>query len=994
MSVYDHRSGRSFLVDCGADISVFPASSLDRSCTPSDALVAANGTPIKTWGTRNIVLVLGHGRQFTHEFQLAEVTQPILGADFFARHNLAIDMNGRRLLDLDHMSTVSARSGSLGASVSGIHAPRSSRFETIIDDFPEVLVPRFSQISTKHGVEHHIVTSGPPLHARARRLDADKLAAAKAEFARMESMGIIRRSNSAWASPLHIVPKADGGWRPCGDFRRLNTVTEDDRYPLPHIQDFNASLAGCTIFSKIDLTRGFHHIPVFPGDVPKTAVITPFGLWEFIRMPFGLKNAAQAFQRLMDGVLRGISFTFVYLDDILVASSSEVEHANHLRTVFGLLRDNGLCVNRKKCAFGLGELDYLGHRVSAAGIAPLPSKVEAVAQLPTPTSKLELQRFLGMINYYHRFLPKVAGLLAPLHEATKGKGKHITWTLACQTAFDAAKSALAAATLLHHPSRDASSRIVTDASDFAIGAAFEQQEQSGTWRPIAFFSRKLSSAEQNYSAFDRELLAIFASIKHFRHHVEGRAFHVRTDHKPLTFALSGTADRSPRQTRHLSFIAEFTTDLRHIDGAANIVADTLSRAPIPPNPELSAVQLPTIDYPQLAADQATSEEIAEYRTAVSGLRLADVPFDGFSLLCDISTGSNRPVIPREWTKRVFEAIHGLSHAGPRPTQRAVSSRFVWRRLKADVRRWCAECHACQSSKIQRHIRAPLKERPPPDHRFSSLHVDLVGPLPVSEGMTYLFTIVDRFTRWPEAIPIPDATAATCSRALIRHWITRFGVPADITSDRGPQFTSQLWTNLNKLLGISASTTTAYHPQANGLVERMHRQLKAALKARLTGHNWMDELPLVLLGMRTTWREGSNCSPADLVYGTALHLPGEALDPSDRSVTSPEFLQQLQTSMRHILPAPVLFHGANHLPVHMPTNLASTGFVYVRDAHRSPLQRPYSGPFRILEKHEKYFVLDMNGKTDSVSVDRLKVAHGHPSLHCPSAGGGIVASRRN
>ena len=231
-------------------------------------------------------------------------------------------------------------------------------------------------------------------------------------------------------------------------------------------------------------------------------------------------------------------------------------------------------------------------------------------------------------------------------------------------------------------------------------------------------------------------------------------------------------------------------------------------------------------------------------------------------------------------------------------------------------------------------------------------MDIVGPLPCSENKIYLFTIVDRFTRWPEAIPLADATTETCARGLIRHWIARFGVPDDLTSDRGPQFTSHLWAALNKLLGISASTTTAYHPQANGMVERFHRQLKASLKARLSGPNWMDELPLVLLGIRSAWREDIDCSAADLVYGTGLHVPGEFLPQPAVSAPPPtEFLRHLQDTMRKALPTPPEFHGKH--PEYKPHNLAATGFVYVRhDAHRGPLQRPYTGPFKILETAEK------------------------------------------
>lgn len=496
----------------------------------------------------------------------------------------------------------------------------------------------------------------------------------------------------------------------------------------------------------------------------------------------------------------------------------------------------------------------------------------------------------------HRFLPHLAEKLLPLHEATKGTGQTITWTPECQAAFDTAKASLASATLLHHPHPSAMTSITVDASNKAVGAQLEQF-LNGDWCPIAFFSRKLSQAETKYSAFDRELLEIYLTVKHFRYYVEGRAFTIFTDHKPLTFAFASNAERSPRQTRHLSYIAEFSTDVRHIEGKNNVVAGTLSR--------LSAVALPTIDYHQLAEDQAKSEKVTAYKTATTGLRLSDIPFGNSTVLCDVSTGKERPVVPPTWIKRIFETIHGLSHPGVKPTLRAISSRFVWHGLKRDVRRWCQECQACQTSKIQRHIHSPLVKVPDSERRFSSVHVDLVGPLPPSENKTYLFTIVDRFTRWPEAIPLEDASTELCARAFIRHWIARFGVPDNLVSDRGPQFTSNLWNSLNKLLGISSSTTTAYHPQANGMVERFHRQLKSSLKARLTTPNWMDELPLVLLGIQASWKEDADCSPADLVYGTSLHIPGEFLPPhSSQSPPPTEFLRHLQDTMQSaIYPCP-------------------------------------------------------------------------------------------
>ena len=189
----------------------------------------------------------------------------------------------------------------------------------------------------------------------------------------MERLGIVRRPDSPWSSPLHVVPKVDGSWRPCGDYRRFNTITTDDRYPLPHIQDFNARLAGTKIFSVVDLAKGFHQVPMAEEDVPKTAIITPFGLFKFLQMPFGLKNAAQAFQRLMAGILRNVSFAFVYLDDILIASADPVSHKRHLRELFSLLQENGISINRKKCTFGASEVHYLGHLVNSCLLYTSPS---------------------------------------------------------------------------------------------------------------------------------------------------------------------------------------------------------------------------------------------------------------------------------------------------------------------------------------------------------------------------------------------------------------------------------------------------------------------------------------------------------------------------------------------------------------------------------------------------------------------------------------------
>jgi hypothetical protein len=661
-----------------------------------------------------------------------------------------------------------------------------------------------------------------------------------------------------------------------------------------------------------------------------------------------------------------------------------------------VLQENGLTINPAKCVFAVSSLKFLGHMVDEAGITPLPRHVAAVQDCPPPTDIKQLQRFLGLINFYRRFLPAVARTLQPLTDLLKGSPKVLLWSPAADAAFVAAKAALVAAVPLCHPAPNAVLSLSVDASDSHVGGVLQQQVGK-SWKPLAFFSKKLAPAEVKYSTFDRELLAAYATIRHFRFLLEGRQFQLLTDHKPLVAAMTRVSPpQSARQQRHLAYISEFTTDLRHTPGSENVVADALSRPPTvmnvpvaglpvhsipevslpsePPRPtasQVAAADAQPIDFMELSFAQPSCPDVQAMLVSPS-LSVVSKKVGAVEVLGDVSTGVFRPLLPARFRSAAVLSLHNIHHPGVRASRRLVCSSFCWPKMGSFVSALVRNCIQCQKSKVHRHVSLQAAHIPVPVRRFAHLHVDLVGPLPRSSGFSYLFTVVDRTTRWPEAIPLSSTTAADCAAALLHGWIQRFGVPDIITSDRGPQFTSSLWASLCRLLSIKHTQTTAYHPQSNGLVERFHRRLKDALRARAAGADWYAHVPWVLLGFRTAWRDDSDFSPSEAVFGSQLVLPGQFL--SAPEPPSPSFIKDFQGVLAGRIPLQTAHH-TTPAPTSLPEDLLLARYVLVRhDAVQPPLSPLYDGPFLVVERSLHFFKLQMGSRVEVVSTHRLKPCH--------------------
>lgn len=992
-------SGIEFFIDTGSSLSFLPDSVANErklQVHPSNIkrVRVADGRFMPVQGTCSLSVNFGVIKS-DWTFHVACVSFAILGRDFFVQNHLLVDSVGPQLLLRSAPPSVLAiRADSLMEVAKRVGLPDSFlSYKAIFGMDDSVNMKSFKVGSTCH----YIKTEGPPCASPVRRLSPVKLLALRKYIEDMLAGGVIRPSSSPWASPLQIAQKPDGTWRICGDYRRLNLVTQKDSYPLPNILDVQSFLHGKKIFSKFDLYKGFWQLPMAPDDIQKTAMVTPLGLFEFVRMPFGLRNASQTFQRVVDTVFRGMEDVFVYVDDVLVASVDEASHRATLKEVFDKLSQNGLGIHIAKCEFLKPSLRFLGFAIDKDGAAVPEHRVKALLDVPLPSTPRGMQAFLGAVNFYRRFFAKLAGLAVPLYKAANllPATKVRNWEESVKQAFLKVKQCIARHTKLFHPKPGAHVAITTDASDVAMGGTLEQFTDGG-WQPLAFFSKAWRPPQLKYAPYDKELVAIVEAIKHFRYYLEGAVFTIFTDHLPLVRGLKKAAvPLSAMQQRHFAFISEYTDDLRHLPGKTNLVADLLSRPDLqgqPPQPaepktpgtkptevpELAAVDqavasqglskvvvsLPLDLLQDLARAQAKDLELQRMMQA-NPERFCTKTFSGVDLIGDCR-GSFRIFVSPGCRTKVFQLVHATGHPGSKQSKSNISRSFIWPNMDRTVRSFVQACVSCQKAKTFVHDKRPLQHFPTPEARFEHLHLDIVGPLPPAKGnLKYWFTVVDRFSRYPIAIPLRSATTRTIIAAFTDRWVSHFGLPCVITTDQGSVFTSSLFQDFLSQHGIKWQPTTAYHPQANGLVERFHRRLKESLTAM--GGSWLEQLPWALLAIRNANGSDIAFSPAQALFGTNTCLPN-SVGTLAQAMPLEEFVKK-----RIAFQTPASVPGRWHIPQKEPkeSTLDNISWVLIKRHQKRPLQHAYAGPFRLIKWTDKHADILYHNKQVTVSRDRIK-----------------------
>ena len=747
-----------------------------------------------------------------------------------------------------------------------------SKYETLFDGTLGTWNGTPYDIKTKPGIEPH--------HARPFPVPKIHELTLKTELDRLTKLGVLKKVNrSQWGAPTFIIPKKDGTVRFISDFRELNKRIRRTPYPIPKIKDLLLRLEGFKHGTSLDLNMGYYHIELSPRSKEMCTITTQWGKYEYQRLPMGLCNSPDIFQEKMSDLLEGLDSVRVYIDDVLhVTKGTWTEHLKGLDEILSRIQTAGLKINAKKSFFGVKKLDYLGYNISTEGIAPIPTKVEAIAALNVPKTRKQLRRFIGMVNYYRDMWKQRSTLLAPLTALTSKK-KPYKWEDEHEKCFHAIKRIIGREVLLAYPDFNAPFDIHTDASKTQLGAVISQ---SG--KPIAFFSRKLNDAQLNYTTTEKELLSIVETLKEFRNILLGHQLTVYTDHKNLTYKNFNTE----RVMRWRLILEEFGPELKYIKGEKNIVADALSRLDMDETVKTVNVaecfgydddDLPENSYPlryrDIAKAQAKDPKLA--KKLVTHESYSETTFRGgdknYKLICN----NNKIVIPKILQQRTVDWYHEmLCHPGETRTELSIRQHFDWKGLRTTVAATCKKCTTCQKAKTSNQKYGKLPPKTAEVNPWDTLCVDLIGPYKIARKgkndlKLWCLTMIDPATGWFEMAPILNKTAANVADIAERTWFTRYPLPQKIIFDRGTEFMAEFAKMCRDDYGLTRRPITTRNPQANAIIERVHQTIGNIIRTfdvqTIDDKDpWAGILAATMFAVRATYHTTLQASPMQLVFG--------------------------------------------------------------------------------------------------------------------------------
>lgn len=740
-------------------------------------------------------------------------------------------------------------------------------------------------------IEHEIhLTDSVPVRVKPYKTPIHLRSEMDKQIAQLLDAEIIQESTSPYSAPVLLVKKADNSYRLVTDFRKLNLKTIPDNFPLPQMLDLVENLSGCNLFSTLDLTSGYYQMKLREEDKIKCGFSTQTGHYHWNRMPFGLRNAPSSFQRLMSLVLSNLQplQIGIYIDDIVLASATVEEHLDKLKIVFDRLADHNLKIKPSKCHFMKDTVKYLGFKVSKGIVSPDPSNLELLQKFNIPKNRKQVRQYLGLAGFYRRFIHNYAQKALPLTNLTKDN-LAFTWGTAEQQAFETLKTELVKEPILKLPVMSKEFVLCTDASNYALGSVL-CQDYEGFLHPVAYASRKLKDAEVRYSTFEKEALGIVWATAYFRQYLVGKHFTIYCDQASLSQILK-LKDSTSRIARWITALSQFDYTVIHKPGKLNVTADYLSRAVNTVNLVQHSVE--PILYENIAEQQLTDDKCLK----IKGMLESNISPNPKTLkfFCEdnvlFCTHSNpkhrwqsnkRILVPLNLRTKVMELHHDspvAAHCGFGRTLSKIQKSFYWPSMYSQIRNYVSSCHECLRRRgFQPSKKAPLGRLPVTSRPLERIAMDIVGPLPITlANNKYILVMTDYFTRYPEAYPLPDTKSHTVAGALEK-FIATHGVPEQLISDRATNFLSDCLKEVYRVLQIEKINTSAYHPQTDGVLERLNATLINSLKYLVNDSqdDWDSLLPFALLAHRSARHSATGETPAYLLYGRDLTLPCDLL----------------------------------------------------------------------------------------------------------------------